>query len=158
LLRADSTLASFGERGFRSTVQATLAGVYERIGEYEQARNAVHLADELAATDDSLTVAIASAAHARLALIDEDLDAAERSARNAVEHAHRTDIPFLRATALLELARVLAPRRRPNDARAAVNTALELLEAKGDQPRIAHARELLAQLDATPSHPGTLGR
>ena len=158
LLRADSTLARFGERGFRSTVQATLAGVYERIGEYERARGAVTLADELAATDDSLTVALASAAHARLALLDKDPDAAERWARHGVEHAYRTDIPILRGTAQLELGRVLADLGRRNDARAAVNSSLELLQTKGDQPRIRYARELLAQLHAARSQAGTHDR
>ena len=107
LVRADAILASLGARGFRSTVQTTLAEVYERLGEMDQARQAVTLADDLTALVDSLTATLAATAHARLALLHDDSDAAESRARHGVEHAFKTDISFLRGLAQLELACVL---------------------------------------------------
>ncbi len=126
LLEADASLAEVGERSFRSTVHAILAEVYESLGDRDGARAAIELSDELGGEDDLLNIVITHAVRARLALADGDLNAAERWARSAVEHAFSTDNTFLQGNAQLAArARPLnapAPRRgqlkRPRRARA----------------------------------------
>jgi hypothetical protein len=79
----------------------------------------------------------------RLALSEGDFEAAERWARDAVEHATRTDIPVDQAKARLNLAYVLTECGRGEGALAEARRALDLYELKGDRPGIARARSLL---------------
>jgi ATP/maltotriose-dependent transcriptional regulator MalT len=151
LLEVDRELETIGERSFRSTTQATIALVYERLGDTGRARAAVRLAEELAAPVDDFTLAVSSVAHARLTRSDEDLDEAERWARKAVGHAYRTDMTFLQGIAQLELAQVLAAVGGEEEAHSAARAALDVFLAKGDQPRAREALAFLGQLDAVGS-------
>ena len=146
LLEADASLAEVGERSFRSTVQAILAEVYESLGDRDGARAAIELSDELGGEDDLLNIVITHAVRARLALADGDLNAAERWARSAVEHAFSTDNTFIQGNAQLALARVLATLRRRDEASSNARAALELFQVKGDRPRADRARELIDEL------------
>jgi tetratricopeptide (TPR) repeat protein len=146
LLEADTNLAEIGERSFRSTVQAILADVYESRGDRDRARAAIQLSDELGGEDDLLNIVITHAVRARLALSDRDLNAAERWARSAVEHAFRTDNTVLQGNAQLELARVLSTLRHRDEASSYARAALELFQVKGDRPRADRARELIDEL------------
>jgi class 3 adenylate cyclase/DNA-binding winged helix-turn-helix (wHTH) protein len=148
LLEADISLAEVGERGFRSTVQAILAEVYESLGNRDDARAAIELSDELGGEDDVLNVVTTHAVRARLALADGDLDAAERWARSAVEHAFSTDNTFLQGNARFALAGVLSTLQRRDEASSNARAALELFQVKGDRPRADRARELLDKLAA----------
>jgi hypothetical protein len=150
LLRADADLAQVGERGFRSTVQATLAQVYERLGARADARRAVELAERLTAPSDHLNHVLIAVLRARLSLADESAEAACRWAAGAVEHALRTDIPFLKGDAHLELARVLRAGADRAGARHAARTALDFYAIRGDRPRAAQANALLAELAPDP--------
>ena len=69
-------------------------------------------------------------------------------ARAAVDHAYRTDFVFVQGEAQLTLAFVLDKLGRREGAAQAAHTALELYEAKGDQPGIAQARAVLEELGA----------
>ena len=147
MLEADSQLAAVGERSFRSTIQATTAQIYERLGDADRAHSAVQLAEHLAAPDDHLTRAVLSVARARLARRDDDLAAAERWARKAVGHAYQTDVTFHQGIAQLQLGLGLSALGQEQEALSAALEALDLFEAKGDQPRANEARAFVAQLD-----------
>jgi tetratricopeptide repeat protein len=84
LIESDARSAKTGERGFRSTTQALLAQVCERLGERDAACAALELCDELGAADDMSNPPITHAVRARLALASGDQKEAERWARSAV--------------------------------------------------------------------------
>jgi DNA-binding SARP family transcriptional activator/class 3 adenylate cyclase len=140
LLAIDEDLAAVGERGFRSTVQATLALVFDRLGNREHAFTAVELADELTAPHDVLNLVLISIARARTALLDGDSELAERLAHIGVEQALNTDLPFLQGIAHLELGRLLLAVGFEQKGRSAAMNALRLFQAREDQPRIAETR------------------
>lgn len=149
LKRADRRLAQHGERTPRSTIQAYLAEAHEALHDLDAARAAraaIDLADELSAPDDVVNYAITHAVRARLALADEDGDAAEHWARSAVEHAAQTEFVWDQAETRLNLAHVLIALGRRDHAAAEVRAALELYNLKGDRPRAKVARALLKQL------------
>jgi DNA-binding SARP family transcriptional activator len=147
LLEADRELATIGERSFRSTIQATTAQVHQRLGEPDRARAAVQLAEELVAPKDHLTLVVIFVARARLARAGDDLETAERWAREAIEHAYQTNVTFLQGIAQLELGRAISALRREQEAQSAAREALELFEAKGDRPRASEAQTFVDQLD-----------
>jgi len=147
LLEADAELAQVGERGFRSTVQATLAQTYRRLGQRDSAQVAVELAEQLTAPHDHLNLVMIAAARAHLALADHDPVAAERWARTGVEHSLLTEIPFLKGDAHLELARILCAQEHAEPARAAAEASLAFYAVRGDRPRSREARSLLARLE-----------
>jgi len=143
LQEGDQILADLGERGFRSTIQSTLAIVHASLGETEAALRAIDLAEQLGDPEDDLTHSMTYLARARLALASGDADAAERCARTAVERASRMDSPVARGDAELELGRVLHAQGNTREAREHAGTALELFTAKGDYPRICQAQAAL---------------
>ena len=143
LQEGDQILAELGERGFRSTIQSTLAIVHASRGEIEAALRAIDLAEQLGDPEDHLTHSMTYVARSRLALASGDLDAAERGARTAVERASRMDSPVARGNAELELGRVLHAQGNTREAREHARTALELFTAKGDCPRLRQARAAL---------------
>jgi class 3 adenylate cyclase len=149
LLEADAVAAAIGERAHRSTLQAILADVEARLGDASAARAAIHLSDELSASEDVINYALTHAVRARLAAADGDPDAAERWARSAVHHAFLTDFPDSQATAKLELARILSSLGRADEAKAEAQTALELFAAKGDR---LGSEDALAVLDELNQH------
>ena len=149
LLEADAKLAEIGERAFRSTLQAVLAQIYERLNDPRSARSAIEHSEQLGGDDDLLNLAITAAIRARLALSDGDRDAAERWSRSAVDHAFRTDYTFLQAHAELDLTRVLHALGRREDATSHARAALELYEAKDDRPGAAEAQAALDKLGRT---------
>jgi tetratricopeptide (TPR) repeat protein len=140
LEEGDQILAEIGERGFRSTTQATLATVHASLGETEAALRAIDLAEQLGDPEDHLTHSLTYLARSRLALAAGDAEAAERCARTAVERASRMDSPVARGDVELELGRVLHAQENTREAREHARTALELFTAKSDRPRIRQAR------------------
>jgi tetratricopeptide (TPR) repeat protein len=146
LLESDAELAELSERGFRSTTQALLAHAYELVGDRAAALAAIELAEKLGAPDDALNNAITHAVRARIALADDDGNAAERWARRGAEGTFRTDSLREQATATLELARVLARLGRHDEARTEAQTAFKLYEAKGHRPGAGETRTFLGQL------------
>ena len=149
LLRSDAILAELGQHSLRSTTQALVAQTQELLGNSAAARAAVELAERLSAPEDALTFAITHRVRARLALSDENAEAADRWARSAVANALLTDAPIVRAEATLDLARVLLELERSDDAATEARAALELFVAKGDLPGMEQAREVIGEL--TPS-------
>ena len=146
LLESDAILADLGERGHRASTQAQLAATYEQLGEPDAARAAIDLAEALGGEDDLDALITTTSVRARLALADEYRAEAERWARRAVEYSLRTDYIVGQGETRMELARVLVAADRCDEAAAEARDALELFEAKGDQPNAAKARGMLDHL------------
>jgi hypothetical protein len=106
-------------------------------------RAAIELAEELSLPEDAMNFALTHEVRARLALADDDSEAAERWARSAVAQTLQTDFVLHQARAHLNLARVLAALGQRDEATAEANAALELYELKGDVPGGEHAHALL---------------
>jgi len=147
LLRSDAILADLGQHSLQSTTQALIAHTQELLDNDAAARAAIDLAERLSAPEDVLNYAITHRVRARLALADDDGEAAERWARSAVTHAFLTDSPALRADAKLELARVLLALGRRAQATAGAHAALQLFASKGDRAGVDQTRALLDELD-----------
>jgi class 3 adenylate cyclase/DNA-binding SARP family transcriptional activator len=146
LLRCDAILAELGERSQRSTTVALLAETYELMGKREDALAAIDLSEELGVPEDVLNYAITHRVRARLALADQDHDAAERWARSAIEQALLTDHVVLHAETKLELARVMCAIGRRREAASQALAALAIFEAKGDLADADKPRALLDEL------------
>ena len=142
----DAHLVESGDISHRSTSQAELANVYERLGDRNATTVAIGLSDELSVPEDVINYAITHRVRARLSLVDGDGREAERWARSAVEHAFMTDFIGFQAAAKLDLARVLSGLGRREDAASEARAALELADAKGDRPRMAEAQTFLDAL------------
>ena len=145
LLRVDAVMESFGEESFRSTIQARLADVHERLGERAAAEAAIEFSNRLSADEDVVNPIITHQVRARLALADGDLEAAERWARSAVEKAFQTEFVDDQARSKYELARVLAASGRVEEARSEAHAAGERFAAKGDLPGVRTAEALLEE-------------
>jgi class 3 adenylate cyclase len=146
LEEADRILAGFGERTYRSTTQAHLAEVHQELGDRDATEAAIGLSEQLGVPEDIINFTITHRVRAELALADGNLQEAEQWARSAVDYAFRTDYYDSHATTLLTLARVLAQSGTTEQAAAEARAALALMEAKGDKPRAAQARAMLAGL------------
>jgi class 3 adenylate cyclase len=143
LQQGEQILAEMGERGFRSTTQATLAIVHASLGESEAALRAIGLAEQLGDPEDHLTHSMTYLARSRLALASGDANEAERCARTAVDRTSRMDSPVARGDAELELGRALHAQGNTREAGEHARIALELFTAKGDCPRVRQARAAL---------------
>jgi hypothetical protein len=91
-----------------------------------------------------LNFAITHRARARLALSEDNPQAALRWARSAVANASRIDSLEVRADAALDLARVLEAVGQRGRAVREARAALALFTEKGHRPGIGNARALLA--------------
>ncbi len=142
-------LASMGETGVRSTVEAFLSVCLVRLGRDADAIEASERSEEHAAADDMASQMMWRAgravAWAHLGRVDEAL---ELSA-DAVALAETTDQSEATADVLLGRAEVLRIAGRPVDARAALDRAIELFEAKRHLPGAARARAIRAELELT---------
>jgi tetratricopeptide (TPR) repeat protein len=149
LLRSDALLVELGQHALRSTTQALIAQTQAALNDADAARTAIALAERMSAPEDVLNFAITHRVRARLALADNNADAAIRWARSAVAHASRIDSLEVRADATLDRARVLEAAGRRDEAVPEARVALELFTAKGHRPGIDKARSLLAELDSS---------
>jgi class 3 adenylate cyclase len=149
LLRSDAVLAELGQHALRSTTQGLIAHTQSLLNDPGAARRGVELAERLSAPEDILNFAITHRVRARLAVSDQNAEAAVRWARSAVAHAFRTDSLEVRADATLDLARVLRALDDQDHAVAEARGALELFTAKGHRPGIDQTRAFLDELGAS---------
>jgi serine/threonine protein kinase len=149
LLRSDALLVELGQHALRSTTQALIAQTQAALNDADAARAAIALSERMSAPEDVLNFAITHRVRARLALADNNAEAAIRWARSAVAHASRIDSLEVRADATLDLARVLEAAGQSGEAGPEARVALELFTAKGHRPGIDKARSLLAELDSS---------
>jgi class 3 adenylate cyclase/tetratricopeptide (TPR) repeat protein len=139
-------LAQLGEHAYASTIAADLARTLLRLGRDDEVETWVMTARELCPPGDVATLVSADIGEGLLRVRQGRLEHAERLVRSAVELAESTDFWDYRAEAHEALAEVLAARGRAAEARAALESAIEIYEAKGATVPEERARALLAEL------------
>jgi tetratricopeptide (TPR) repeat protein len=148
LRQAYETLTEMGESGARGVVSAALALILAELGRDDEAWRFAELAEEISEQDDAFAAPLERAARARLLARRGDADGAEEVARRGVELAQATDSPMLQITALLALAEVVRPVD-PAEARALLERAIRVCEAKGNVVEARRVAALLARAAAT---------
>jgi class 3 adenylate cyclase/predicted ATPase len=138
-------LEAMGERAFVSSLAALLAEVLYRQGRHEEAKRFVDRSEETAAPDDLAAQITWRTVRAKILATSGRLDEAEADARRAVSLAGRTDWTNDHAAACVALGEVLHRRGRPEEADAAVRTALGLYEAKRNVVAVEGVHALLAE-------------
>jgi tetratricopeptide (TPR) repeat protein len=149
LRRADEGLAAVGERSFRSTIVASLARALYLAGDADEAERRAIEAVEISAPDDLVNFIITHAVRAQILADRGDLDAAEELGRSSLAYAERTDFPVQRAQARAGLAYALARAGRVDEARALLDEAVALCEAKGDRTHAGMMRTQVAAISST---------
>jgi tetratricopeptide (TPR) repeat protein len=148
LTESCEALERAGDRAYLATRGAELADVLLGLGEVERAGLWVGRAEELAASDDVATQLVCRCVRAKLRARDGALDEAEALARDAVRLAELTDAPGHGAKARIDLAGVLRLAGRTDEAAAAVEQAIGVLDRKGNVVAAEQARTLLTELAA----------
>jgi len=152
-LRRDfEKLSAMGDKYLLPTVAALLARAVCEQDRFADAAEMYAAAEELADEDDVETKAVLRWVRARLLAHEGDLAGAERQVQEAVEALRSIEAPDLRGDCLVALADVLAIAARPDEARAALEAALELYERKGNLVSAERARAL-AELAARAEQP-----
>jgi tetratricopeptide (TPR) repeat protein len=127
-----------------STLVAMLAIVLVSTGERAAAREALDHARRITARDDVINFVFTGFAEGLLLAHEERLEEAEAVGRHAVELADRIDFCFGRPLAHSYFAETLALVGKPDEAARHADTALGILEGKGDVMLAARVRERLA--------------
>ncbi len=139
---AHRILEEMGEHYHLSTVAAALARVRFEQGALEEAEHFAEQAAGLASEDDVVSQTLWRGVRARVRAATDDLEAAERFGREAVELIGATQDVLLQSEALADLADVLVAAGRRGEAREALERARSIATAKGD-------RVVAAALDET---------
>jgi predicted ATPase/class 3 adenylate cyclase len=131
-LRADyDYLAAKGETYYLSTLAAYLAKVAREGGRDAEAIELTRTAESVSAEDDVESQVLWRMVRAPILARAGDPATAEALARQAVDLSMRTEATVMQAEAYAELATVLAHAGRPDDARTAIESALQRFDAKG---------------------------
>jgi tetratricopeptide (TPR) repeat protein len=135
VLRAsyDEGLA-LGDRGYHSSTAAMLSEALRRDGQIDEAIEIARVAEEESAPEDVINFASTRGTLGLIAAARGDLEAALEQTARAIAYAERTDLPIVRAEALLARGDVLRAAGREAEAAACFEQAVALAEAKGDQP------------------------
>jgi predicted ATPase/class 3 adenylate cyclase len=149
--RGYDRLGELGERYYRSTIASLLAGVLYEEGRFEDAEQFRLIAAELAAADDIATQALIRALHAKLEARRGEWDNAEALVDDALALLSTTDFTSQQVEALLDRAEIMILSGRDGAARAALEDAIRLAEAKQTLPYAERARALLNSLSSAPS-------
>jgi predicted ATPase/class 3 adenylate cyclase/predicted negative regulator of RcsB-dependent stress response len=132
-LRRDyETLDRLGERYLRPTIAANLALIRCRQNDFDEAAQFASVAEEIAAEDDVESQALWRSARALVLARGGEAEAAETTARAAVELLRRTDALVQIADALTVYARVLEDQGRTDERASALREATALYERKGN--------------------------
>ena len=139
-------LEALNERGYLSTTTGILSDALVRQGRLEEAEENVQLTRQTAAEDDAEPQirwhrVLASIRAQRMEFVE-----AEELARKAVEIAVGTDWGLVRGDAFVTLADVLELAERPEEARAALEEAVENYEQKAARVEAEVIRRRLAAL------------
>jgi tetratricopeptide (TPR) repeat protein len=138
--------SALGDRGYSATAAGQLAHALLAMGENEEAEHYAREALDRSASDD-LEPKISGNGALGVALARRgELSEAERMAREAVTLARETDYTMNLADVLIDLARVLALTGEADEARAAIDEAVEILERKEAWALADRAREAAAAL------------
>ncbi|HEY1563360.1 MAG TPA: adenylate/guanylate cyclase domain-containing protein [Gaiellaceae bacterium] len=148
-LEGVAALDALGERGWLSTVAGHAAEALYRLGRDEEAWQLTVKAEEAGAADDVITQMLILQVRAKLLSRRGEHAEAERLAREAVAWGEPTDALEYKASALRDLAIVLAADGRPDEALAALDQAQTLYEEKGHTVGVARVEQLRAEVVAT---------
>jgi tetratricopeptide (TPR) repeat protein len=139
-------LANAGEMGFRSTIACILAEALYEQERYDEAERLAIEGGDLAAGDDYVSQCRSRAIRARLLARRGEHASAQALAREALAIVARTDAYGEHAEVLVHHAEVSRLTGRNDDARAALEQAIELFERKGSSFRARQARTVLRAL------------
>src|SRR5262245_17809157 len=121
-----------GEKGYQSTAAGILAQALYAQDRLDESLVSAERADELAASDDTLTRMLSLQVRAKVFARRGETARAERLAREAAALAQHTECPTAQADALADLAEVLELSGRWEDATLALEEARGLYERKGN--------------------------
>jgi class 3 adenylate cyclase/tetratricopeptide (TPR) repeat protein len=142
--QALARLEELGQTSFRSTALINLGQTLYRRGQADDAENLAVEGEQLGAAEDVVNFAYGRALRARIAADRGAQDTAESLAREALAYAYKTDFPSVHATAHEALAHVLTSAGRPDDARAELQRAHQLLQRYGYIAEAEKTGDLLA--------------
>jgi class 3 adenylate cyclase/predicted ATPase len=148
---AYDTLDQAGEKGFLSTLAASLGRIVLEQGRLDEAWLLAERSRELGGSDDVTTQFGWRAVEARVLAERGAIEEAERLAREAVDLAETTEYMRNRADGLFDLGVVLATAGKNTEAAEAFADSLRLWERKGDLVMAAETRERLAELQSSGS-------
>jgi class 3 adenylate cyclase/tetratricopeptide (TPR) repeat protein len=147
-VRADfEFLEKSGEAYYLSSMAAMLGRLAREQGRDAEALALTERARAAAASDDVLTQALWRAVQAPVLARSGQIEPAEQLARSAIELLRDVEAPGFLGDALVDLAAVLRLAGKIDEAKQAVDEALQLLHAKGDRPFAERAAALRADLD-----------
>ena len=147
-------LEQMGEKYYLSTTAGYLAAALLQQGRDDEADEFTAISERLAAPNDissqSLWRTVRGRVLARHGLFEEG----ETLVRDALELIGRAEDPDSHAAVWADLAEVLIAAGRPDEARAALENAASILEAKGNVVSAAKMRERLSVVpdEAPPAH------
>jgi tetratricopeptide (TPR) repeat protein len=136
--------ARLGDHSYHSTTAAQLAEALRQAGRLDEAEAMAREAEAESAPEDAINFAISRATRALIMAARGAAGEAVAVARSAVEHAERTDFPIARADALIALGAVLRAAGHEPEAATALEQAIAVAAAKGDQPMADRARAVAA--------------
>jgi tetratricopeptide (TPR) repeat protein len=141
-------LAKAGESYYLSTMTALLSRLVRDQGRDAEALELSRAAEQAADEDDFDSQALWRATRAPIIARAGDLAGAEMLACDAVKLVRHSEAPLLQADALAELAAILKIADRLSEARAAIEEAIALYDAKGNLVSAARCRNWADTLSA----------
>ena len=145
LRRDDETLAALGDRFYRSTVSAMLAGVLDLQGNLDEAERMSETSEALSDDDDVVSQVLWRVARARVRARQGRATEADELINRAIELTGQTVDITLQADVLVDRATILRLTGRDGETRDPLTTALALYERKGDLVSAARVEALLAE-------------
>jgi len=139
-------LEELGERGWLSTAAAQLGQALYALDRLDEAETWARRSRELGASDDLATQALWRQVEAKVLARRAHAEEAERLIREAVAIVDPTQHLDFRAGALVDLGTVLELVGKTEDARAALERALDLYERKGNVVMAMRTRATLEEL------------
>ena len=128
-----------------ATRAAELADAICKQGRYEEAASWIGVARESAGSDDLDAAFLSKYAHAKVLTGLGAIAEAERSVRDALELASRTDALNRHGDSLLALAEILRLQGRDDEAEGQIREALRLYEQKGNVISADRAKAMLLE-------------
>jgi tetratricopeptide (TPR) repeat protein len=144
--QSSGELGEMGQTSFRSTTLVQIALLEYDLGDLDEAERVAVEGEELGSEDDFVNFALGRAVRARIAADRGRQDAARKLIESALEYAYETDFPFAHAAAHKAHAHVLSAAGHPDEARAALERAVELYESVGNVFEARRTQELLVEL------------
>jgi class 3 adenylate cyclase/tetratricopeptide (TPR) repeat protein len=148
LRRGYDRLEEMGEKALLATTAAVLAQAVYAQGRLDEAQRFYEVSREAAVGEDLSAQVVSRGVRAKILARQGRADEAEALAREAVELVAQTDFLTYHGDALLDLAEVMRLRGQPEQEAAAMQTALELYELKGNIISAERVRSRLEQVSS----------